>query len=131
MQSRVRLRSTPVKKKDLERFAARLRDEKDKILNHTEKNKELDLTLSHDDLADEVDLASSELNQNVALRLRDRERHLLHKIEIALSKIAEGTFGTCDLCEEPIEMKRLEARPVADLCIRCKEAQEREEKIYA
>jgi DnaK suppressor protein len=120
-----------VKKKDLERFAARLREEKAKLLDHTQKNKEQDLTLSHDDLADEVDLASSELNQNVALRLRDRERHLLLKIEIALSKIDGGTFGTCDICEEPIEMKRLEARPVAELCIRCKEAQEREEKIYA
>ena len=120
-----------MKKKDLERFATRLRDEKAKVLNHSEKNKEEDLTLSHDDLADEVDLASSELNQNVALRLRDRERHLLHKIEIALSKIESGTFGNCDLCEEPIEMKRLEVRPVAELCIRCKEAQEREEKIYA
>jgi len=120
-----------VKKKDLERFANSLRDEKAKILNHTEKNKEQDLTLSHEDLADEVDLASSELTQNVALRLRDRERHLLHKIEQALAKIEDGTFGTCELCEEPIEMKRLEARPVAELCIRCKEAQEREEKIYA
>ncbi len=120
-----------MKKKDLERFAARLRDEKDKVLNHTVKNIEADLTLNHDDLADEVDLASAELDQNVALRLRDRERHLLMKIEVALNKIEEGSFGTCELCEEPIEMKRLEARPVADLCIRCKEAQEREEKIYA
>jgi DnaK suppressor protein len=124
-------RSTNVKKKDLERFAERLREEKAKILNHTEKNKEEDLTISHEELADEVDLASVELNQNVALRLRDRERHMLHKIEIALSKISEGTFGTCEICEEPIEAKRLEVRPVADLCIRCKEAQEREEKIYA
>ena len=120
-----------MKKKDLERFAARLREEKAKILNHTEKTKEQDLTLSHDDLADEVDLASSELNQNVALRLRDRERHLLHKIELALAKVENGTYGVCEICEEPIEVKRLEARPVAELCIRCKEAQEREERIYA
>jgi DnaK suppressor protein len=120
-----------MKKKDLQRFAERLRDEKTKILNHTERAKKEDITLSSDDLADEVDLASSELNQSVALRLRDRERLLLHKIEIALSKIDAGTFGVCDTCEEPIEVKRLEARPVANLCIRCKEAQERAEKIYA
>jgi len=120
-----------MKKKDLERFAARLRDEKAKVLNHTEKNKVEDLTLNTDDLPDEVDLASSELNQNVALRLRDRERLLLHKIEIALAKIENGRFGVCESCEEPIEMKRLEARPVAELCIRCKEAQELQEKIYA
>src|SRR5262249_35315916 len=99
-----------MKKKDLSRFADRLREEKSKILNHTDKTKHDDLTLSTDDLADEVDLASSELNQSVALRLRDRERLLLQKIEVALSKIDTGTFGICDSCEEPIEMKRLEAR---------------------
>ena len=87
--------------------------------------------MNHDDLADEVDLASSELNQNVALKLRDRERSLLQKIESALSKIEEGTFGICEGCEEPIELKRLEARPMADLCIGCKESQEQAEKIYA
>jgi len=119
-----------MKKKDLERFAERLREEKAKILNHTGKKQE-ELTLSTDDLADEVDLASSELNQSVALRLRDRERSLLQKIEAALAKIDAGLFGVCDSCEEPIEIKRLEARPVADLCIRCKEAQELKEKIYA
>jgi DnaK suppressor protein len=120
-----------MKKKDLARFAERLRDDKAKLLSHSERSKKEDITLSTDDLADEVDLASSELNQSVALRLRDRERLLLHKIEIALSKIDAGTFGVCDICEEPIEVKRLEARPVANLCIRCKEAQERKEKIYA
>lgn len=90
-----------------------------------------DMTLSADDLADEVDLASSELNQSMALRLRDRERLLLHKIEVALAKIESGKFGICDICEEPIEPKRLEARPVATLCIRCKETEERSEKVYA
>jgi len=120
-----------MKKKDLARFAERLRDEKARVLSHTEKSKHEDMTLSADDLADEVDLASSELNQSVALRLRDRERLLLHKIEIALAKIDSGKFGICDSCEEPIELKRLEVRPVANLCIRCKEAQERKEKIYA
>jgi len=120
-----------MKKKDLERFATRLKEEKAKVLNHSEKTKHEDLTLSTDDLMDEVDLASSELNQSVSLRLRDRERILLHKIELALSKIESGTFGVCDACEEPIEVKRLEARPVAELCVRCKEQQEQEEKAYA
>ena len=120
-----------MKKKDLEKFALRLREEKAKILNHTEKNKHEDLTMSTEDLADEVDLASSDLNQSVALRLRDREMALLQKIEIALAKIDSGRYGICDGCEEPIETKRLDVRPVADLCIRCKEAQESQEKIYA
>ncbi|MBI1862012.1 MAG: TraR/DksA C4-type zinc finger protein [Deltaproteobacteria bacterium] len=120
-----------MKKKDLERFSVRLMEEKAKLLNHSNQNKTEDLTLSTDDLADEVDLASSELNQTVALRLRDRERLLLQKIEEALAKIADGSFGTCELCEDPIEVKRLEARPVANLCIRCKEAQEKAEKVFA
>jgi DnaK suppressor protein len=120
-----------MKKKDLERFQERLKEEKARLLNHSEEHKKDDLTLAPEDLADEVDLASSELNQSVALRLRDRERLLIQKIEIALSKIDEGNFGICEGCEEPIEIKRLEARPVAELCIRCKEAQELTEKIYA
>jgi len=119
-----------MKKKDLTRFGERLREEKARLLNHSERKTE-EMTLSTDDLADEVDLASSELNQSVALRLRDRERVLLQKIESALAKIDAGTYGVCDICEEPIEMKRLEVRPVAELCIRCKEAEEQEEKIYA
>jgi len=120
-----------MKKKDLERFSERLRDEKSRILSHAADNKPEDITLSQDDLADEVDLASSELNQSMTLRLRDRERMLLQKIETALSKIETGNFGVCETCEEPIEVKRLEARPVATLCIRCKEAEERKEKVYA
>lgn len=120
-----------MKKKDLQRFTTLLKEEKARVLARSSQMKPEEITLSTDDLADEVDLASSDLNQSVALRLRDRERLLLHKIEIALSKIEAGTFGVCDQCEEPIEVKRLEARPVANLCIRCKEAQERSEKVYA
>ena len=119
-----------MKKKDLQRFEERLNEEKAKILNHSEKSRE-DLTLNVEDLADEVDLATSDLNQNMSLRLRDRELHLLYKIETALTKIEEGNFGVCETCEEPIEIKRLEARPIAELCIRCKEEEEKAEKIYA
>ena len=118
-------------KKELNRFGKRLAEEKTKIFNHAESLVNQDMTLSPDDLPDEVDLASSELNQSMALRLRDRERSLLQKIEKALSKIEDGSFGICESCEEPIEVKRLEARPIATLCIQCKEAEERDEKIYA
>lgn len=120
-----------MKKKDLTRFAELLNSEKARILNHTEKNKNQDLTLSPDDLADEVDQASSELNQSVSLRLRDRERAVLVKIQEALAKIEEGTYGTCESCEEPIEVKRLEAQPMTELCVSCKEAQELQEKAFA
>lgn len=120
-----------MKKKDLSKFAELLRAEKARLLNHTEKNKNADLTLSTDDLADEVDLASSELNQSVSLRLRDRERDALQKIEEALAKIEDGLYGVCESCEETIELKRLEIQPTAEYCIRCKEAQEQQQKAFA
>ncbi len=119
-----------MKTRELAKFSARLLEEKSRLLNMHEKTKE-QLAVSSDDLADEADFASSALNQSVALRLRDRDRTLLKKIEAALAKIEFGTFGICEGCEEPIEIRRLEARPVAELCIRCKEAQELEEKVFA
>ena len=63
--------------------------------------------------------------------LRDRERVLLRKIEKALEKIDAGEYGLCENCGDPIEVKRLEARPVTDLCILCKEEQEQMERSYA
>ncbi len=114
--------------KDLGYFTQRLKDEKARILNTSFKNQQSALKFKVEDLADEVDLASSTLNQSVALRLQDRDRSMLHKIEVALSKIENGTFGICDSCGDSIETKRLEVRPVANLCIQCKEAQEKREK---
>ena len=61
------------------------------------------------------------------MRLRNRESLLIKKIDEALVRIEEGTFGLCEACEEDIEIKRLEARPTATLCISCKEDQERME----
>lgn len=89
------------------------------------------IAFDQEDLPDEVDLASSEEAQSMNLRLRDRERVLLRKIDKALKKIADGTYGTCEECGEPIGIKRLEARPVTDLCIQCKEEQEQMEKSFA
>ena len=70
------------------------------------------------------DMAENEERRNFELRLRDRERKLLNKIEKALEKISTGTFGTCESCDQEIDLKRLEARPVAGLCIDCKTEQE-------
>jgi DnaK suppressor protein len=108
-----------------------LLEEKQKILNNTKNAVKYELTLSTDDLPDETDLAASEINQNLVFKLRDRERQLLSKIDEALARMDEGTFGTCMDCEEPIEPRRLEARPVSTLCIACKEKQEHKEKIFA
>ncbi|MDO8526852.1 MAG: TraR/DksA C4-type zinc finger protein, partial [Deltaproteobacteria bacterium] len=93
--------------------------------------KEQGLGFNSEDLADEIDLATTEADQSMNLRLRDRERVLLKKIERTLEKMEEGTFGVCETCGEDISIKRLEARPVTDLCIRCKEEQEKIEKGYA
>ncbi|MEJ2715825.1 MAG: RNA polymerase-binding protein DksA [Deltaproteobacteria bacterium] len=78
---------------------------------------------------DPADRASMESDRNFELRIRDRERKLLSKIRNALEKIDDGTFGICEVCGEPIDFKRLEARPVTNHCIDCKTDEEEEEKI--
>ena len=75
------------------------------------------------------DQASAEIDRNFTLRLRDRERKLLKKIDEALEKIENGTYGICDICGQEIGIKRLEARPVTTMCIDCKTEQEEEEKF--
>jgi DnaK suppressor protein len=78
---------------------------------------------------DPTDRASLEFNRNFMLRIRDRERKLITKIDEALKRIEVGTYGLCEECEEPIGVERLKARPVTTLCIDCKAAQEAQEKI--
>jgi len=75
------------------------------------------------------DQASAEIDRSFMLRLRGREQRLLKKIEAAIDKIDSGTFGICEACGEEISIKRLEARPVAGMCIFCKTEQEEEEKL--
>lgn len=117
--------------KTVTKFRKVLLEEKQRILNNSKNALKNELVLSQDDLPDETDLAVSEINQNLIFKLRDRERQLLTKIDEALARMDEGSFGTCEDCEEPIEPRRLEARPVSTLCIACKEKQEHREKIYA
>jgi DnaK suppressor protein len=117
--------------KTLAKYRKLLVEEKQRILNNSKNALQNELSLSPDDLPDETDLAASEVNQNLVFKLRDRERQLLTKIDEAMARIEEGSFGTCMDCEENIEIRRLEARPVSTLCIACKERQEHKEKIYA
>ncbi len=84
--------------------------------------------VDRDDAPDEIDNASSESGLAFIGRLRDRERTLLAKIDQAIAKIDAGSYGTCESCEEDIEPSRLSARPVAELCIECKQEQERLER---
>jgi DnaK suppressor protein len=78
--------------------------------------------------ADSIDVSTGESMKMAELRLRDREKYLISKISKTLKRIEEGTFGFCLSCEEQIGYARLSARPVAELCIDCKEEQERQER---
>lgn len=77
---------------------------------------------------DPNDRATLESDRNFTLRIRDRERKLISKIEKAIERIEDGSFGICEECGCEISARRLEARPVTTLCIECKEEQERKEK---
>ncbi len=79
------------------------------------------------DLPDTNDLTSSELERSMRIRLRNRETLYLRKIEEALSRIANGSFGECEECGEEIGHKRLMARPTTTFCVNCKEEQENRE----
>ena len=82
---------------------------------------------NHPDLADR---ASSETDRAIELRARDRQRKLISKIDAALQRIDEGTYGYCEETGEPISLKRLDARPIATLSIEAQERHERREKVY-
>jgi DnaK suppressor protein len=116
-------------KKELKKFQELLQDKRKAVLERARRMlSEENMTLDTNDLPDEMDLAASEYLQSFEFRLRGREKSLLTKLDLALRKIDEGTFGVCEICEEPIGKKRLEARPETTLCIKCKEDQEREER---
>ena len=114
----------------LKKFKTLLTEKRDEIVKKAKQTLEEDMALDANDLPDEMDLASSEYLQSFTFRLRGREKSFLDKIEKALLKIEDGSFGNCEECEEEIQVKRLEARPETTLCIRCKEDQERMEKDY-
>lgn len=82
---------------------------------------------NHPDLADR---ASSETDRAIELRARDRQRKLISKIDAAIRRIDEGTYGYCEETGEPISLKRLDARPIATLSIEAQERHERREKVY-
>jgi DnaK suppressor protein len=82
---------------------------------------------NHPDIADR---ASSETDRAIELRARDRQRKLIAKIDAALSRIEDGTYGYCEETGEPISLRRLEARPIATLSIEAQERHERRERVY-
>jgi DnaK suppressor protein len=119
-----------LKKEELDYFQGILQRQLDELVRGAGRTVD-DMTGAEGRAAfpDPTDRASMESDRNFELRIRDRERKLINKIRKALEKIEDGTFGLCEVCGEPIEFKRLEARPVTTLCIECKTSAEEEEKI--
>lgn len=115
---------------DLEYFGGILQRQLDELVRGAERTVD-DMTEGEGKSAfpDPTDRASLESDRNFELRIRDRERKLINKIKKALTMIEDGTFGLCEVCGEPIDFKRLEARPVTNHCIECKTSEEEEEKI--
>jgi len=86
------------------------------------------MTAPKESFPDPTDRASLESNRNAMLRIRDRERKLLTKIDEALERIEDGSYGLCEECGGPIGVDRLKARPVTTLCFECKSEQEDREQ---
>ena len=111
----------------LRKFKIQLEDMRQKIISDVEQTLS-EMTTQTGNIPDPNDRATVESDRNFELRIRDRERKLMNKIEEALVRIEEGTYGVCEGCGEEIAEKRLEARPVAKYCIDCKTKQEQREK---
>ncbi len=114
--------------KDFEYFRRILLEKKREVEERVEKLKNGDIHTNKDDLYDDVDAASVDTDHSLLFRIRGREAHLIKKINEALEQIDAGTYGICAECGEDINIERLKARPVAPLCIACKEEQEKMEK---
>jgi DnaK suppressor protein len=112
-----------------EYFRDRLLQWRDDILKEAKETLQhlQDESQNHPDLADR---ASSETDRALELRARDRQRKLIAKIDAALARIEDGTYGYCEETGEPISIKRLEARPIATLSIEAQERHERRERVY-
>jgi len=110
-------------------FRKRLLDWKDEILRQTRET----LAILHEDStqhADLADRATSETDRATELRTRDRQRKLIAKIDAALGRIEDGSYGYCEDTGEPIGLKRLDARPIATLSVEAQERHERRERVY-
>ena len=112
-----------------EYFRQKLLDWKEGILREAKETLQhlQDENQNHSDLADR---ASSETDRAIELRARDRQRKLIAKIDAAIQRIDDGTYGYCEETGEPIALRRLEARPIATLSLEAQERHERRERVY-
>ncbi len=112
-----------------EYFRRKLKDWKEEIRKESRETVASlqEETVQHADLADR---ATSESDRALELKSRDRQRKLIAKIDAALRRIDDGTYGFCEETGEPISLRRLDARPIATLSIEAQERHERREKVY-
>lgn len=110
-------------------FREKLIDWKNDILREARETLEI-LQQENANLPDIADRASSETDRSIELRARDRQRKLISKIDAALQRLDDGTYGFCEETGDPISLKRLDARPIATLSIEAQERHERREKVY-
>jgi DnaK suppressor protein len=112
-----------------EYFRRKLQRWKEEILQEARETLAA-LQTENENHADIADRASSETDRAIELRARDRQRKLISKIESALSRLDDGTYGYCEETGDPISLKRLDARPIATLSIEAQERHERRERVY-
>ena len=112
-----------------EYFRLKLLDWREEILKEAKETLQhlQDESQNHPDLADR---ASSETDRAIELRARDRQRKLIAKIESALTRIDDGSYGYCVETGDPISLRRLDARPIANLSVEAQERHERRERVY-
>jgi DnaK suppressor protein len=117
-----------MRKRENERYRTLLEEQLTSLVGQGERTVHQMVGEGRDELPDPNDRASVEERRSWSLRLRDRDRKLIGKIQEALGRLEAGTFGRCTGCGRPISAARLRARPVTDLCIDCKTAAERAER---
>ncbi len=112
-----------MRKTELERFKRIFTEQRNQILTNVGAGS-VEIAKRPED-KDEVDQANADIEQSMRMQLKNREIFTLKKINEALKRIEDGTYGRCDSCDEFIELRRLHARPTATLCISCKEEEEK------
>lgn len=121
-------KQTTLKQGKMETYKALLTQKINELLSEAGKTV-TEMTNGKENYPDPNDRASLESDRNFELRIRDRERKLIMKMQEAIKRIEDGVFGICEVCGGQISEKRLIARPVTTLCIDCKTKQEKQEKL--
>jgi DnaK suppressor protein len=116
-----------MRKRELDWFRKLLHERRQELVHEATRTVD-GMVETREQFPDPTDRASLEGNRNLMLRIRDRERKLLSKIDEALERIEDGSYGKCEDCGRDIGIERLKARPVTTLCIDCKSLQEAQER---